>query len=61
MNVPRFEGVDVTVKTKADNVDIRKLLENLVPKAKSQMVDFSNQFKGKNEKPANYPSVLCLI
>ena len=49
MNVPRFEGVDVTVKTKADNVDIRKLLENLVPKAKSQMVDFSNQFKGKND------------
>ena len=47
---PRFEGIDSVYKSKADNKDIRDLLERLVPKAKSQMVEFSKQFKGRNEK-----------
>ena len=45
---PRFEGIDSVYKVKADNKDIRDLLVKLVPKAKSQMVTFSQQFKGKN-------------
>ena len=45
---PRFEGIDSVYKSKADNKDIRDLLVKLVPKAKAQMVSFSQQFKGKN-------------
>jgi hypothetical protein len=48
--IPKFEGVDVTYKAKADNKDIRDLLVQLVPKAKAQMVEFSKQFKGRTEK-----------
>jgi hypothetical protein len=46
---PRFEGIDSVYKSKADNKDIRDLLERLVPKAKAQMVEFSQQFKGRTE------------
>ena len=45
---PQFEGIDAVYKSKADNKDIRDLLVKLVPKAKAQMVSFSQQFKGKN-------------
>jgi hypothetical protein len=48
MTQPRFEGIDSVYKSKADNKDIRDLLVKLVPKAKAQMVAFSQQFKGKN-------------
>lgn len=48
MTQPRFEGIDNVYKSKADNKDIRDLLVKLVPKAKAQMVAFSQQFKGKN-------------
>ena len=47
---PKFEGIDSVYKSKADNKDIRDLLERLVPKAKSQMVEFSQQFKGRTEQ-----------
>jgi len=47
---PRFEGIDSVYKSKADNKDIRDLLERLVPKSKSQMADFSKQFKGRTEQ-----------
>jgi len=47
---PRFEGIDSVYKSKADNKDIRDLLERLVPKAKAQMVEFSGQFKGRTEQ-----------
>jgi hypothetical protein len=47
---PRFEGIDSVYKSKADNKDIRDLLERLVPKAKAQMVEFSQQFKGRTEQ-----------
>lgn len=50
MSIPKFEGVDVTYKAKADNKDIRDLLVQLVPKAKAQMVEFSKQFRGRTEK-----------
>ena len=50
MEQPRFEGIDVVYKSKADNKDIRNLLEKLVPKAKAQMIEFSKQFKGRNDK-----------
>ena len=33
MSIPKFEGIDVTYKAKADNKDIRDLLVQLVPKA----------------------------
>jgi hypothetical protein len=46
---PKFEGIDSVYKSKADNKDIRDLLERLVPKAKAQMVEFSQQFKGRTE------------
>jgi len=48
MTQPRFEGIDNVYKSKADNKDIRDLLVKLVPKAKAQMVAFSQQFKGRN-------------
>jgi hypothetical protein len=47
---PKFEGIDSVYKSKADNKDIRDLLERLVPKAKAQMVEFSGQFKGRTEQ-----------
>ena len=50
MTIPKFEGIDVTYKAKADNKDIRDLLVQLVPKAKAQMVEFSKQFRGRTEK-----------
>lgn len=50
MKEPKFEGIDSVYKTKADNKDIRDLLEKLVPKAKGQMVDFSKQFKGRTDE-----------
>jgi len=43
MSQPSFQGIDVTYKSQADNKDIRDLLVKLVPKAKSQMVEFSKQ------------------
>ncbi len=46
---PAFEGIDAVYKSKADNKDIRDLLEKLVPKAASQMVEFSKQFKGNTD------------
>ena len=49
-NYPSFQGIDVTYKSQADNKDIRDLLVKLVPKAKSQMVEFSKQFKGRTNK-----------
>jgi hypothetical protein len=50
MEQPRFEGIDIVYKSRADNKDIRNLLEQLVPKAKAQMIEFSKQFKGRNDK-----------
>lgn len=50
MKKPAFEGIDAVYKSKADNKDIRDLLEKLVPKAKQQMQDFSKSFKGASEK-----------
>lgn len=50
MSKPKFEGIDAVYKTKADNKDIRDLLEKLVPKAKGQMVEFSKRFKGNTDE-----------
>lgn len=50
MNQPKFEGIDSVYKSKADNKDIRDLLEKLVPKAKAQMVEFSKRFKGSTDE-----------
>ncbi len=50
MSQPSFQGIDVTYKSQADNKDIRDLLVKLVPKAKSQMVEFSKGFKGRTNK-----------
>ena len=50
MNQPKFEGIDSVYKSKADNKDIRDLLEKLVPKAKGQMVEFSKRFKGSTDE-----------
>ena len=50
MAQPKYEGIDSVYKTKADNKDIRDLLEKLVPKAKGQMVEFSKRFKGNTEE-----------
>ena len=47
---PAYQGIDSVYKSKADNKDIRDLLERLVPQAKAQMVDFSKQFKGRTEQ-----------
>ena len=47
---PKFEGIDSVYKSKADNKDIRDLLERLVSKAKAQMVEFCQQFKGRTEQ-----------
>lgn len=49
MNQPAFQGIDVVYKGKADNKDIRDLLEKLVPKATEQMKDYAKNFKGKSE------------
>jgi hypothetical protein len=50
MSKPKFEGIDAVYKSKADNKDIRDLLEKLVPKAKGQMVEFSKRFKGQTDE-----------
>jgi hypothetical protein len=50
MSQPKFEGIDSVYKSKADNKDIRDLLEKLVPKAKAQMVEFSKRFKGATDE-----------
>jgi len=50
MNEPKFEGIDSVYKSKADNKDIRDLLEKLVPKAKAQMLEFSKRFKGATDE-----------
>jgi hypothetical protein len=50
MSQPSFQGIDVTYKSQADNKDIRDLLVKLVPKAKSQMVEFSKGFRGRTNK-----------
>ena len=50
MSQPSFQGIDVTYRSQADNKDIRDLLVKLVPKAKSQMVEFSKGFRGRNQK-----------
>lgn len=50
MAQPNYEGIDSVYKTKADNKDIRDLLEKLVPKAKGQMLEFSKRFKGNTEE-----------
>ena len=50
MNQPKFEGIDSVYKSKADNKDIRDLLEKLVPKAKGQMAEFSKRFKGASDE-----------
>ena len=47
---PAYQGIDKVYKSKADNKDIRDLIESLVPTAKAQMKDFSKQFKGGTEK-----------
>lgn len=47
---PAYQGIDAVYKTKADNKDIRDLLERLVPQGKAQMVDFSKKFKGSTEQ-----------
>ncbi len=49
MNQPAFQGIDVVYKGKADNKDIRDLLEKLVPKATEQMKEYAQRFKGANE------------
>jgi hypothetical protein len=49
MNQPAFQGIDVVYKGKADNKDIRDLLEKLVPKATEQMKEYAQKFKGANE------------
>jgi hypothetical protein len=47
---PKFEGINAVYKSKADNKDIRDLLEKLVPKATEQMKEFSKSFKSASEK-----------
>ena len=49
MNQPAFQGIDVVYKGKADNKDIRDLLEKLIPKASEQMCEYSKKFKGASE------------
>jgi hypothetical protein len=47
---PRFQGIDNVYKTKADNKDIRDLLEKLVPEATKQMRTFSQSFRGATQE-----------
>jgi hypothetical protein len=47
---PQYQGIDSVYKTKADNKDIRDLLEKLIPKAKEQLKIFSAQFRGANQQ-----------
>jgi hypothetical protein len=49
MNQPAFQGIDVVYKGKADNKDIRDLLEKLIPKASDQMREYAKKFKGASE------------
>ena len=47
---PQYQGIDSVYKSKADNKDIRDLLERLIPKATEQMKDFAQKFKGASEQ-----------
>ena len=47
---PEYQGIDSVYKSKADNKDIRDLLERLIPKASEQMKEFAKKFKGFNEQ-----------
>jgi len=49
MKQPAFQGIDVVYKGKADNKDIRDLLEKLIPKASEQMREYAKKFKGASE------------
>lgn len=46
---PQYLGIDKVYKSKADNKDIRDLLEKLVPEATKQMKDFAIKFRGRTE------------
>lgn len=46
---PQYQGIDNVYKSKADNKDIRDLLEKLVPEATKQMKDFAIKFRGRTE------------
>lgn len=46
---PQYQGIDNVYKSKADNKDIRDLLEKLVPEATKQMKDFAPKFRGRTE------------
>ena len=46
---PQYQGIDNVYKSKADNKDIRDLLEKLVPEATKQMKDFAPKFRGKTQ------------
>jgi hypothetical protein len=46
---PQYLGIDKVYKSKADNKDIRDLLEKLVPEATKQMKDFAQKFRGRTE------------
>lgn len=47
---PKFQGIDNVYKTKADNKDIRDLLEKLVPEATNQMSSFAQSFRGATQE-----------
>ena len=47
---PQYQGIDNVYKSKADNKDIRDLLEKLVPEATKQMASFSKQFRGNTQE-----------
>jgi hypothetical protein len=49
MNKPAFQGIDMVYKGKADNKDIRDLLEKLIPKGTEQMREYSKKFKGNSD------------
>jgi len=46
---PVYEGISETIKTNADNNDLRKALESLVKKGAKQMEQMSRKFRGSNE------------
>jgi hypothetical protein len=46
---PVYEGISQTIKTNADNNDLRKALESLVKKGAKQMEQMSRKFRGANE------------
>jgi hypothetical protein len=47
---PKFQNSETVYKLGGDNKDIRDLLESLVPRAKAQMKDMAQRFKGRNER-----------